>query len=74
MTLTKQIQGNVEKIIFKDYFQALANDDERNKIRDIFVLKYKMGYTTFYTKVRTNGFSELEFEKLEEITKIQLAR
>jgi len=27
-----------------------------------------MGYTTFYTKIRNNSFTELEFEKLESLT------
>lgn len=53
---------------FKDYYDALPNDEARNAIRDVMWPKY-MGYTTFYTKVRQNTFTELEFEKLEEITK-----
>lgn len=67
MTLTKQTNENFEKIIFKDYFNALPTDDDRNYIRDIMFPKY-MAYTTFYTKVRENTFTELELEKLEEIT------
>jgi hypothetical protein len=53
---------------FKDYYDALPNDDARNAIRDVMWPKY-MGYTTFYEKVRLNRFTELELEKLEEITK-----
>ena len=68
MTQSKQTDENIEKIAFKDYFNDLPNDDERTKIRDLFIVKYKMGYTTFYTKVRENTWTELEFEKLEEIT------
>lgn len=52
---------------FKDYYEALPNDEARNAIRDVMWPKY-MGYTTFYTKVRENTFTELEFEKLEAIT------
>lgn len=53
---------------FKDYFYALPSEKDRNAIRDVMWPKY-MGYTTFYTKVRQNTFTELEFEKLEAITK-----
>lgn len=52
---------------FKDYFKALPNDKARNAVRDVMWPKY-MAYNTFYTKVRENTFTELEFEKLEEIT------
>ena len=52
---------------FKDYYDNLPDDDTRNAIRDIMWPKY-MAYTTFYTKIRMNTFTELEFEKLEEIT------
>ncbi len=70
MTLTKQIDENVEKLIFKDYFNALQTDEEKNKIRDAMFPKY-MSYTSFYRKVRDNAFTPLELEKLEEITNLK---
>ena len=67
MTLTKRNDENIEKLVFKDYFNSLPTDDDRNAIRDQMFPKY-MGYTTFYTKIRNNSFTELEFEKLESLT------
>lgn len=74
MKLTKEQTQNLDEIIFKDYFNGLNSDEAKNCIRDLFVLRYNMGYTTFYRKVRENSFSELEFEKLEEITKLKFTR
>lgn len=73
MTLAKKTDAIVEKIIFKDYFNTLNSDEERNQIRDQMFPKY-MSYTSFYRKIRENAFTELEFEKLEEITKQQFIR
>jgi len=67
MTLTKQNEENVEKLIFKDYFNSLTTDQEKNKIRDTMFPKY-MSYTSFYRKIRDNAFTPLELEKLEKIT------
>lgn len=52
---------------FKDYYDKLPSDEARNLIRDIMWPKY-MGYSSFYRKIKDNTFTELEFEKLEEIT------
>lgn len=55
-----------EKITFKEYYQFL-DDDAKNRIRDVFVPQY-LSYSAFYYKVRLNSFTELELQKLEEIT------
>ena len=59
----------IVKIIFKDYYNSLETDDERMAIRDFFVPKY-LSYSTFYNKVRDNNFTEYDFEKLQELTRI----
>jgi len=74
MTQTKQINENVEEIVFKDYFYDLESDQLRNNIRDLFVITYGMGYTTFYRKIRENSWTLLEFEKLESITGKKVCR
>lgn len=58
---------------FKDYYDNLPDEASKNAIRDIMWPKY-MGYTTFYSKIRNNTWTELEFEKLEEITNTQFTR
>jgi hypothetical protein len=55
-----------EKITFKEYYQSL-DDEAKNRIRDVFVPQY-LSYSAFYYKVRLNSFTELELQKLEEIT------
>lgn len=74
MALTKETDEKNEKIIFKDYFNSLSTDEERNSLRDFMVIGYEMGYTTFYRKVRENSFSKLELEKLESVTKQKFSR
>lgn len=56
-----------KKMTFKAYYSELGTD-EKNLIRDYMVPKY-MSNSTFYDKVRDNGFKLIEIEKLEEITK-----
>lgn len=58
---------NPENLTFKDYFSGLS-DDEKSEIRDLFITRKYMAYSTFYQKVEKNSWSVLEFEKLEEIT------
>lgn len=71
--LNKTKMDNLEKINFKDYFSDLS-DDEKLEIRNLFILKYKMAYSTFYSKLNNNSWSELEFEKLEEVTRKNFTR
>ena len=68
-----EIPQNLEKIIFKDYFTGLHDDDARSNLRDVFVPKY-ISYSSFYRKINDNSFSELEFEKLEQITNKKFER
>jgi len=74
MTLTKKNNEIVDEMVFKDYFNSLESDDHRNRIRDLFVITYGMGYTTFYRKIRNNSWTPLEFEKLEQITNQKFLR
>ena len=57
---------------FKDYYSNLETK-EKNKIRDYFVPKY-ISNSTFYLKVTDNSFTELEFERLEQITELTFKR
>jgi hypothetical protein len=64
--------GNVEKMTFKVYFQSLDNEAKkilRDKITPAF-----MAYTTFYDHLRKGNWSELELQKLEELTNQNFAR
>lgn len=61
-----------KKITFKEYYQSLE-DVEKNRIRDVFVPQY-LSYSAFYYKVRLNSFTELELQKLEEITNQKFSR
>ena len=72
IVLMQTINTNPEKITFKDYYQFLE-DIEKNRIRDVFVPQY-LSYSAFYYKVRLNSFTELELQKLEELTKQSFLR
>lgn len=73
MIQAKETTEILEKIIFKDYFNALPDDNARLELRNKLVPKY-ISYPSFYRKVTENAFTELEFEKLEEITNKQFTR
>jgi len=60
------IKENIEKILFKDYFELL-DTTAKNKIRDSMVPLH-VAYTTFYAKLRNNSWKELEYQELERIT------
>ena len=64
-----QYSEKFQKIIFSDYYSSLETETERTLIRDFFVPKY-MCYSTFYNRMRANSWMEYDFEKLEEITKL----
>lgn len=63
----------LEKIIFKEYYESLPDDKARTDLRNEFVPKY-ISYPSFYRKISDNSFTELELEKLEEITNQKFAR
>jgi hypothetical protein len=69
---TKKKQNFMKKIVFKDYYQELSNK-ERSELKGKLIPCY-MQYSTFYYKVKNNLFTELEFEKLESITRLSLKR
>lgn len=73
MIQAKETTEILEKIIFKDYFYALPDDNARLELRNKLVPKY-ISYPSFYRKVNENAFTELEFEKIEEITTKQFER
>lgn len=62
----------LEKIVFKDYYEGL-DDDAKEALVYAIVPKY-LSISSFYRKKNDNSFSELEFEKLEEITKLIFTR
>jgi len=66
IVLMKTNDENIEKILFKEYYDTLETD-AKNAIRDT-MMANGMGYTTFYAKSRDNSFKELEFRELERIT------
>jgi len=59
-------EENIEKILFKDYFELL-DTTAKNKIRDTMVPLH-VAYTTFYAKLRNNSWKELEFKEIERLT------
>ena len=61
-----QNPDDLTKIAFKDYFFSLSLED-KIELRDKLVPKY-FHMTTFYQKVAANRFSNLEREKLTEVT------
>jgi hypothetical protein len=61
-----QKPDKLPKIAFKDYFHSLPLE-EKMELRDQLVPKY-FHLTTFYQKVAANRFSNLEREKLTEVT------
>lgn len=63
---------NLSKITFSDYFETL-DVKSKNELRDKFTPIY-VAYTTFYYKLRNNSFTELELQKLEELTNQTFAR
>jgi len=62
----------LSKITFIDYYEAL-DDQSKKQLREKFTPIY-MAYTTFYYKLRNNSFTELELQKLEELTNQTFAR
>jgi hypothetical protein len=62
----------LSKITFSDYFETL-DVQSKNELRDKFTPIY-VAYTTFYYKLRNNSFTELELQKLEELTNQTFAR
>lgn len=66
MIVDAQKQENVEEIVFKDYYSSL-DDDKKLDLFMYFVPKY-MSMSSFYRKIRDNSFSNLEFERIEELT------
>lgn len=63
---------NLSKITFSDYFETLdvkSKTELRSKMTPLYV-----AYTTFYYKLRNNSFTELELQKLEELTNQTFAR
>lgn len=66
MIVDAQKQENVEEIVFKDYYSSL-DDDRKLDLFMYFVPKY-MSMSSFYRKIRDNSFSNLEFERIEELT------
>lgn len=61
-----QNPADLTKIAFKDYFNSLPME-EKIELRDQLVPKY-FHMTTFYQKVAANRFTNLEREKLNEVT------
>ncbi|MDD3194379.1 MAG: hypothetical protein PHU68_01085 [Paludibacter sp.] len=59
--LTKEQQLN-----FKDYYNALVESKKADIVK-FFVPKY-MSIATFYYRMRTNGWTEYDYEKMEELT------
>jgi len=58
----------VEKIPFKGYFKQMTEEEKRNFIFEI--TKY-ISISHFYALLRTNKFSLLHREKIEQITKLE---
>jgi len=56
----------VEKIPFKGYFKQMTEEEKREFIFEI--TKY-ISNSHFYALLRTNKFSRLHREKIEQITK-----
>lgn len=56
----------MEKMMFKEYYETLP-EKKKLKLRNQLMPLY-IGYSTFYTKMATNAFTPLEFEKLETLT------
>lgn len=65
-------QGNIEKMTFKAYFQSLDSEAKKT-LRDKMTPAF-MAYTTFYDKLRKENWSELELQKIEELTTQTFAR
>lgn len=63
---------NLSKITFTDYFESL-DVQSKMELRGKFTPLY-VAYTTFYYKLRNNSFTELELQKLEELTNQTFAR
>ena len=61
-----------QKIVFKDYYEGL-NDEDKEALVFALVPKY-LSISSFYRKKNDNSFSELEFEKIETITKQKFVR
>lgn len=62
----------IESIPFTEYYNSLS-EDEKTTLREKVTPKY-MAYTSFYHKIRNKAFTELEIEKLEEITNQKFSR
>ena len=62
----------LQKIVFKDYYEGL-NDEDKETLVFALVPKY-LSISSFYRKKNDNSFSELEFEKIETITKLNFVR
>ena len=63
---------NHSKIAFSDYFEQLDTQG-KNELRDKFTPIY-VAYSTFYAKIKNNSFTELELQKLEELTNKNFSR
>lgn len=62
----------MEKMSFKDYFNSMSTK-EKNELRDQMTPAF-MAYTTFYHHLRKEDWSELELQKLEQLTNKEFAR
>jgi hypothetical protein len=56
----------LKNLNFRDYYNSLTESEKSNLIQ-FFVPKY-MAIATFYYKMRTSGWSEYDYEKMEELT------
>lgn len=57
------------KMVFKYHYNSLT-EVERIKVRDEFLNRSGISYTTFYGKINCNRFSKLEREALDNICQI----
>lgn len=75
--VTKTVMTSVDpkkqtELVFKDYYESIPETFRNNLVFEM-VPKY-LSISSFYRKKNDNSFSELEFEKLEEITKLKFKR
>ena len=66
--ISKKMRKKVIENGFKSYYQNLP-EEERVRVRDEFLSRSGLVYSSWYGKLQRDAFSKLELESLQEICK-----
>ena len=64
--LIMELGQNLSKMVFKDYYDNLA-DSTKETVRNRILEESGMSYPTFYYKLRNNTFKPLELKLIKKV-------